>query len=460
MSTLYRVTDPATGEVVEEFPTATDAEILAALDRSATTFTQWSRTPVAERARLLTRVAEIYAERADELAEVIRLEMGKAVPEGKGEVALSSNIYRYFADNAEAFMADEPLRGPEDGTAWIRRKPVGSLLGIMPWNFPYYQVARFAAPNLALGNTILLKHAPQCPRSAKIMEEIFIQAGLPEGAYINVYASNEQVADLILPDPRNQGVSLTGSERAGAAVAAEAGKNLKKVVLELGGSDPYILLDTADVAKSAKTFFNTRMGNTGQACNSPKRMIVMDDVYDEFLTSITEAAKKATPEVPGEEGSRLSPLSSVAAADRFVEQVQDTVSQGATLLAGGKKYDGGGAYVEPVVLTDVEKGMRGYYEELFGPAVIVYRVGSEEEAVELANDTPFGLGAAVFSGDVERAERVGAQIDSGMVFINAPEGSREYLPFGGVKRSGVGRELGPLAMDEFVNKQLVFQKNS
>ena len=459
MSTMYRVTNPATGEVAEEFATATDAEILAVLDRSATTFTEWSQTSVADRAAVLTRVSEIYAERAEELAGVIQLEMGKSVPEGKGEVGLSSAIYRYFADNAEAFMADEPLRGPEDGTAMIRRKPVGSLLGIMPWNFPYYQVARFAAPNLALGNTILLKHAPQCPRSAQIMEEIFIEAGLPEGAYINIYASNEQVAELILPDPRNHGVSLTGSERAGAAVAAEAGKNLKKVVLELGGSDPYLLLDTTDVAKSAKTFFNTRMGNTGQACNSPKRMIVMDDVYDEFLSSITEAAKKITPEVPGQEGSRLSPLSSVAAADRFIEQVQDTVKDGATLLAGGKKYEGGGAFVEPVVLADVEKGMRGYYEELFGPAVIVYKVDSEEAAVELANDTPFGLGAAVFSNDIERAERVGSQIDSGMVFINVPEGSREYLPFGGVKRSGVGRELGPLAMDEFVNKQMVFKKH-
>ncbi|WP_193073209.1 MULTISPECIES: NAD-dependent succinate-semialdehyde dehydrogenase [unclassified Brevibacterium] len=459
MSTMYRVTNPATGEVAEEFATATDSEILAALDRSATTFTEWSQTSVADRAAILVRVSEIYAERAEELAQVIQLEMGKAVPEGKGEVGLSSAIYRYFADNAEAFMADEPLRGPEDGTAMIRRKPVGSLLGIMPWNFPYYQVARFAAPNLALGNTILLKHAPQCPRSAQIMEEIFIEAGLPEGAYINIYASNEQVADLILPDPRNHGVSLTGSERAGAAVAAEAGKNLKKVVLELGGSDPYILLDTPDVAKSANIFFKTRMGNTGQACNSPKRMIVMDDVYDEFLTSITEAAKKFTPEQPGDEGSRLSPLSSTAAADRFIEQVQDTVKDGATLLAGGRRYDGGGAYVEPVVLADVEKGMRGYYEELFGPAVIVYKVSSEEEAVEMANDTPFGLGAAVFSTDLERAERVGSQIDSGMVFLNAPEGSREYLPFGGVKRSGVGRELGPLAMDEFVNKQLVFTKN-
>ena len=459
MSTMYRVTNPATGEVAEEFATATDSEIMAALDHSATAFTEWSQTSVADRAAVLTRVSEIYAERAEELAGVIQLEMGKAVPEGKGEVGLSSAIYRYFADNAEAFMADEPLRGPEDGTAMIRRKPVGSLLGIMPWNFPYYQVARFAAPNLALGNTILLKHAPQCPRSAQIMEEIFIEAGLPKGAYINIYASNEQVAELILPDPRNHGVSLTGSERAGSAVASEAGKNLKKVVLELGGSDPYILLDTADVAKSAKTFFNSRMGNTGQACNSPKRMIVMDDVYDEFLSSITEAAKKITPEVPGVEGSRLSPLSSVAAADRFIDQVQDTVKDGATLLAGGKKYEGGGAYVEPVVLADVEKGMRGYYEELFGPAVIVYKVGSEDEAVELANDTPFGLGAAVFSSDIEKAERVGSQIDSGMVFINVPEGSREYLPFGGVKRSGVGRELGPLAMDEFVNKQMVFKKN-
>ncbi|MBM6589274.1 NAD-dependent succinate-semialdehyde dehydrogenase [Brevibacterium sp. RIT 803] len=459
MSTMYRVTNPATGEVAEEFATATDSEILAALDRSATTFTEWSQTSVADRAAILVRVSEIYAERAEELAKVIQLEMGKAVPEGKGEVGLSSAIYRYFADNAEAFMADEPLRGPDDGTAMIRRKPVGSLLGIMPWNFPYYQVARFAAPNLALGNTILLKHAPQCPRSAQIMEEIFIEAGLPEGAYINIYASNEQVADIILPDPRNHGVSLTGSERAGSAVAAEAGKNLKKVVLELGGSDPYILLDTADVEKSANTFFKTRMGNTGQACNSPKRMIVMDDVYDEFLSSITEAAKKFTPETPGAEGSRLSPLSSTAAADRFIEQVQDTVKDGATLLAGGKRYEGGGAFVEPVVLTDVEKGMRGYYEELFGPAVIVYRVSSEEEAVEMANDTPFGLGAAVFSNDLERAERVGSQIDSGMIFLNTPEGSREYLPFGGVKRSGVGRELGPLAMDEFVNKQLVFKKS-
>src|SRR5690625_2777211 len=352
VTTQYKVVDPATGQTVEEFPTATDDQILDALDRSDKAFKSWRETPIQERTAVLRRVADIYEERSEELAKIIQTEMGKALPEGKGELQLVSLIYRYFADNAEAFLEDEPLKGPKNAEAFIERRPVGSLLGIMPWNFPYYQVARFAAPNLALGNTILLKHAPQCPRSAKIMEEIFVEAGLPEGAYINIYASNEQVADIILPDPRNHGVSLTGSERAGAAVAAEAGKNLKKVVLELGGSDPYILLDSEDVKESAKTFFKTRMGNTGQACNSPKRMIVMDDLYDDFVSSITEEAKKQPPAAPGEEGSRLSPLSSVAAADRFVEQVHDTVSQGATLLAGGKRYDGGGAYVEPVVLTD------------------------------------------------------------------------------------------------------------
>ncbi|WAL40095.1 NAD-dependent succinate-semialdehyde dehydrogenase [Brevibacterium sp. BRM-1] len=453
----YQVVNPANGELVEEFPTATDDQIKDALSRSHSEFSSWRATPVEERTKALAKVAEIYSERAEELAEIIKLEMGKAVPEGKGEVALCSLIFKYFADNAQAFIEDEPLRGPKNADAFLLRKPVGSILGIMPWNFPYYQVARFAAPNLALGNTILLKHAPQCPRSAQAIEEIFHEAGVPQDAYINIYATNEQISDIILPDPRNQGVSLTGSERAGASVAAEAGKNLKKVVLELGGSDPYVVLDSEDVAKTAETLFKTRMGNTGQACNSPKRMIVMDDIYDDFVSSITEAAKATAPADPYADPEGLSPLSSVAAKDRFVEQVEDTVSEGATLLAGGKAYDGPGAYVQPVVLTDVKPGMRGYYEELFGPAVIVYKVSSDEEAVELANDTPFGLGSAVFSTDLERADRVGSQIDSGMVFLNGPEQTREFLPFGGVKRSGVGRELGPLAMDEFCNKQLYYK---
>lgn len=455
----YAVVNPATGEVVEEFPTATDEQITDALARSHNAYATWSTTPVHERTAILSKVAQIYSDRAEELAEIIQLEMGKAVPEGKGEAALASMIYQYFADNAAEFISEEKLKGPKDGEAYLLRKPVGSLLGIMPWNFPYYQVARFAAPNLALGNTIILKHAPQCPRSAQVMEEIFAEAGLPADAYINVYATNEQVADIILPDPRNQGVSLTGSERAGSAVAAEAGKNLKKVVLELGGSDPYVVLDSEDVAATAKTLFQARMGNTGQACNSPKRMIVMDDIYDEFVEKITESAKKFTPADPLAEDSQLAPLSSKAAQERFMEQVEATVADGATLLAGGKAYDGEGAFVEPVVLTDVQKGKRGYYEELFGPAFMIFRVSSDEEAVELANDTPFGLGSAVFSSDMNRAEKVAEQLQAGMVFVNGPEQTREYLPFGGVKRSGVGRELGPLAMDEFCNKQLYY-KNS
>ncbi len=457
---IYQVLNPATGEVVETYPTATDEQIVDAQDRSAAAFTSWSETTVAERAAILTKVADIYGERSDELAEAIHIEMGKAIPEAKGEIKLCQLIYRYFADHAEAFMADEQLRGTsEDEEAFVRRRPVGSLLGIMPWNFPYYQVARFAAPNLALGNTILLKHAPQDPKSSALMEEIFHQAGVPTDAYINIYATNEQVADIILPSPKNHGVSVTGSERAGSAVASAAGKNLKKVVLELGGSDPYVLLDSSDVKKSAKTFFQARMGNNGQACNSPKRMIVMEDIYDEFRDELTNLAKAAIPADPSTGDTGLSPLSSPGARDRFMEQVDAVKAGGATVLAGGDHYETAGSYVQPVVFEGVEPGMRGYHEELFGPAFMLFKVGSDEEAVTLANDTPFGLGSAVFSDDLERAERVGSKIEAGMVFLNTPEGTREHLPFGGVKRSGVGRELGPLAMDEFVNKQLVFKKH-
>ena len=399
----YQVLNPATGEVVETYPTATDEQIVDAQERSAAAFTSWSETTVAERSAILTKVADIYGERSDELAEIINMEMGKAIPEAKGEIKLCQLIYRYFADHAEKFMADEQLRGTsEDEEAFVRRKAVGSLLGIMPWNFPYYQVARFAAPNLALGNTIMLKHAPQDPKSAAVMEEIFHQAGVPKDAYINIYATNEQVADIILPSPKNQGVSVTGSERAGSAVAAAAGKNLKKVVLEMGGSDPYLLLDSSDVKKSAKTFFQARMGNTGQACNSPKRMIVMDDIYDEFRDELTSLAKSATPADPSTGDTGLSPLSSPAARERFMEQVDAVKAGGATVLSGGDHYDTAGSYVQPVVFEDVKPGMRGYHEELFGPAFMLFKVGSDEEAVTLANDTPFGLGSAVFSDDLER----------------------------------------------------------
>ena len=338
----------------------------------------------------------------------------------------------------------------------MQKLPIGALLGIMPWNYPYYQIARFAAPNLVLGNTLLLKHAESVPASAVAVQQIMTDAGLPEGVYTNVFASHPQI-ETIIGDPRVAGVSLTGSERAGSAVAAIAGRNLKKCVLELGGSDPYVVLDTDDVAGAADTAWETRISNTGQACNSNKRMIVMDDVYDGFVARLTERASGLEPGDPTSEAEgTFAPLSSRAAAERLDEQVQDAVAKGATLHAGGVLGEGPAAYYSPAVLTGVTKEMRAYGEELFGPVAVVYAVSSDDEALELANDTPYGLGGAVFSSDPERATRLADRLDVGMSNVNTPAGEGAEIPFGGTKRSGFGRELGPLGMDEFVNKRMFF----
>jgi succinate-semialdehyde dehydrogenase/glutarate-semialdehyde dehydrogenase len=336
----------------------------------------------------------------------------------------------------------------------VRKSPVGALLGIMPWNYPYYQVARFAAPNLMIGNTIILKHAPQCPESALAMQQIFRDAGLPEDAYINVFASNEQAADMIA-DPRVAGVSVTGSERAGAAVAATAGQHLKKVVLELGGSDPFIVLDGADLPAVAKTAAAARMENGGQACNASKRMIVADSVYEEFMAEFTAAMSGYTTGDPTDPATSYGPLSSEQAAQNLMAQIDDAVSKGATVHLGGRRADGPGSFVPPTVLSGVTPEMRAYREELFGPAAVVYKVTSADEAVELANSSAFGLGGAVFSSDQQLAMDVADRLDVGMVWINSAEGGGPDLPFGGTKRSGTGRELGPLGIDEFVNKKLM-----
>ncbi len=450
---MYKVTNPATGEVLEEFPTATDDEIREAIDRAHRGYLAWRDRPVSERAHIVGRAAQLFAEKSDELAAVATVEMGKRLREARGELRLVADIFTYYAEHGEALMADEPLQ-IRGGEAVIEKRPVGVLIGIMPWNYPYYQVARFAAPNLVLGNTILLKHAPNCPRSSAAIEALLRQAGVPDNAYINVYATNEQIA-WMLADPRVQGVSLTGSERAGAAVAAEAGKNLKKVVLELGGSDPLVILDTGDLDRTVDIAVRSRMGNTGQACNSPKRMIVMSDLYDDFVEKLIKKLAEFTPGDPMDPDTTLAPLSSAEAADRLLAQIDKAVEQGATLRAGGRRITVPGAYVEPTVLTDVTSQMDAYSEELFGPVAVVHRADSEGEAVRLANDTPYGLGSGVFSSDPARARRVGSQIEAGMVFINAPGGSQADLPFGGIKRSGVGRELGPSGMEEFMNKKVV-----
>ncbi|WP_417218254.1 NAD-dependent succinate-semialdehyde dehydrogenase [Arthrobacter sp.] len=451
---IYAVTNPATGQVEKEFETITDAGLQEAATAAHAAFGSWRTSSVDDRVALLGRVADLYEERKDELASIITREMGKPVLQARGEIDIVVSIYRYYAQNGPKYLEDEQLDVVAGGTAVVRKEGLGVLLGIMPWNFPYYQVARFAAPNLMNGNTILLKHAPQCPESALAMEQVFRDAGAPEGAYVNIFATNEQIAELIA-DPRIQGVSLTGSERAGSAVAEVAGRNLKKVVLELGGSDPFILLDTANLDKTVKRAVNGRMGNGGQACNAAKRFVVMEDLYDDFVEKFTASLSAITPADPTDEKTFLGPLSSQAAADNLEKQVKSAIDEGATALVGGAKVSADAAFFQPTVLTGVTPDMDVFHQELFGPVAMIFKVASEEEAVALANDTPFGLGSSIFTEDPQRAQRVAHQIDAGMVYVNEPSGTAAELPFGGVKRSGVGRELGKYGMDEFVNRKLI-----
>ncbi len=449
----YAVVNPATGETVKTYSTITDAELQQAIASAHAAHRGWSRSStVADRAAMMRRVAELHTERREELAAIIVREMGKPLESALGEVDFSASIYEYYADNAERLLADTPIELLDgEGRAFVRRSSLGVLLGIMPWNFPYYQVARFAGPNLIVGNTILLKHAQQCPESAAAMEQMFHDAGFPEGAYVNIYATNDQIATVIA-DPRVQGVSLTGSERAGAAVAEQAGRHLKKVVLELGGSDPFILLSTDDMDAAVEQAVAARVDNSGQACNAGKRFIVVDGLYDEFLEKFSAALTAVEPADPMSPDAVIGPLSSTLAADRLEEQVERALAQGATLAAGGGRE---GNFVKTAVLTGVTPDNDAYHEEFFGPVAQVFRVADEDAAIELANDTPYGLGSYVFTTDEEQALRVADRIEAGMVFINAVGAEGAELPFGGIKRSGSGRELGTFGIDEFVNKKMI-----
>ncbi|GGL11324.1 succinate-semialdehyde dehydrogenase/glutarate-semialdehyde dehydrogenase [Curtobacterium luteum] len=453
-ATTYAVTDPASGEVLATFPTITDDELRQAIATADDTHAAWGRSStVAERAALLHRVAELYRERREALATTIVREMAKPIDQAYGEVDFCADIYDYYADHAEEFLADQPITLAEgsEGSAFVRKSSVGVLLGIMPWNFPAYQIARFAGPNLVIGNTVLLKHAPQCPESALAIEAVFHDAGFPAGAYTNVFATNDQVADVIA-DPRVQGVSLTGSARAGAAVAEIAGRNLTKVVLELGGSDPFILLSTDDLDAVVESAVATRLEGNGQVCNAAKRFLVADHLYDDFLAKFTAAMSTVEPTDPSVSGAELGPLSSPTAADRLEEQLRHAVDQGASVVTGGERR--GNAFT-PTVLTDVTPDNDAYREEFFGPVAAVHRVADEDAAIAIANDTPFGLGSYLFTTDPEQALRVADRIEAGMVYVNIVGADSPELPFGGVKASGFGRELGPFGADEFVNKKLI-----
>ncbi|MDJ0350282.1 NAD-dependent succinate-semialdehyde dehydrogenase [Cryobacterium sp. PH29-G1] len=452
--TVYAVSNPATGEFVQDYPTATTAAVEAAVNSTARAYETWRYSAIADRVSLLRRVAELYATRRDALAATITREMGKTLSQARLEVDLVVSIYTYYADNGPKFLQDEVLDVVGGGSAVVRKEGLGPIFGIMPWNYPYYQVARFAAPNLMNGNTILLKHAPQCPESALAIEQIFRDADAPDGAYVNVFATNDQAAQIIA-DRRVQGVSLTGSERAGAIVAEIAGRNLKKVVLELGGSDAFVVLESADIPHAVEQAVLGRFGNAGQACNAAKRFIVTEGVYDDFLAQFATAVSAIEVGDPRLAETFMGPMSSVGAVDGLAEQVEDAIGKGATVVVGGARLEQPGAWYQPTILTGVTPEMRAYSEELFGPVAVVHRVASDDEAVELANASVYGLGAAIQATDLAAAERMAERLQVGMVTVNAASGTSAELPFGGVKRSGIGRELGKYGMEEFVNTKLL-----
>ncbi|MFZ2510551.1 MAG: NAD-dependent succinate-semialdehyde dehydrogenase [Gordonia sp. (in: high G+C Gram-positive bacteria)] len=449
----YLTENPATGEVEQTFDTMRDQDVDDVLARADAGYQQWRTTSIDERVRMLRATAAAYRDRAVELAAIVSREMGKPLAQAHGELALTSMIYDWYAEHGPAQLETEELDPQGAASSIVTRSPVGAILGIMPWNFPYYQVARFAAPNLLLGNTVVLKHAPICAASSAVMEEIAHVAGVPTDAYINVYASNEQAATMIA-DKRIHGVSLTGSGRAGAAVAQTAAAHLKKSVLELGGSDAFIVLDTPDVGALAAGAANGRVMNCGQACNSPKRFIVHEDLYDGFVAGLTSAFAGLTVGDPADPATQVGPLSSVTARDNVVEQVKRAVAQGATLHTGGAALDGPGAFMAPAVLTGVTSEMDAFGEEIFGPVAVVYSVSDDDEAVALANAVDYGLSGSVWSTDVERATAVADRLDVGMAMVNEHGTSLPGLPFGGVKASGYGRELGAWGMSEFANLRL------
>jgi succinate-semialdehyde dehydrogenase/glutarate-semialdehyde dehydrogenase len=445
--------NPTTNKTVKSFEEMTDTALDAAVAQAATTYTAWKSTSFSERADLLHNVAARMRDKKDSLAALITLEMGKLIAQAEGEIILSADIIEYYAVNAEKFLVDTHL-SPKHGKAFIRHSPIGVLLGVEPWNFPFYQVARFAAPNIMIGNTILVKHASMVPQCAIAIENLFKEAGAPAGLYTNLLLSGKRASALV-SDKRIKGVSLTGSEEAGASIASEAGKYLKKSVLELGGSDAFIILEDADIDKAVEWAVVGRINNNGECCVASKRFIAVEAVADEFLKKFTAKFAHLKVGDPMDRSTELGPLSSEAAAVQIADQVKRTVDAGATVVLGGKRANRAGAFMEPTILTDIKPGMAAYHEELFGPVASFYRVKDEDAAIDLANDSPFGLGGSVFTQDIERGKRVADRMDTGMVFINHPTWTQADLPFGGTKGSGYGRELSALGIEEFVNKKLI-----
>ena len=452
----YQSTNPHTAQTVKTFAEISDATLKENLDAASACFQlNWRLTSFEHRQTVLKRAAQLMRERADALAALMTLEMGKLIAQSKGEVALSAAILDYYADHAQAFLAPEKLTTSK-GDAMVVSDPIGVLFGVQPWNYPYYQVARFAAPNLMAGNVVMVKHASNVPQCALAFEQLLHDAGAPVGAYTNLFVSKDQIATLIA-DPRIRAVALTGSEGAGAVVATLAAKHLKKSTLELGGSDAFIVLEDADLDKAVKHAVSGRMGNSGQACTASKRLIVVEALADKFLEKFTAAMTRFEAGDPMDPATTLAPLSSAQALDTLLAQVDTAVQNGARVLLGGKRVAHlPGAFMQPTILSDIDAHNPAYKEEFFGPVALFFRVADEAAAVLLANDSSFGLGGSVFTKDAQRGKDVARKLDTGMVFINSAAISTPELPFGGVKNSGYGRELSSAGIQEFLNKKLIY----
>lgn len=445
--------NPATNKVVKIFEEMSETEVDEAIATSVNTYAIWKNTLYPERSALLHRVAGLLRENKKDLARLITLEMGKLVSQAEGEIKLSAEIFDYYANHGEAFLTDTILH-PVHGQALVRHSPIGVLLGVQPWNFPFYQVARFAAPNIIVGNTILIKHASIVPQCAIALEQLFLEAGAPNGLYTNLLISGKRASALV-SDHRIKGVSLTGSEAAGASLAMEAGKHLKKSVLELGGSDAFIVLEDADIDKAVEWAVVGRINNNGECCIASKRFIAVEEIADTFFEKLQYKFANLVVGDPMEAKTELGPMCNEAAANHIADQVKRAVEGGAKISLGGKRMNQAGAYMEATVLTNMLADNPVYYEEFFGPVAVFFKVKNEQEAIDLANDSPFGLGGSIFTQDIERGKRVADQIDAGMVFINHPTWTQADLPFGGTKGSGYGRELSELGIYEFVNKKLI-----
>ena len=445
--------NPFTNQLEADFEEHSDNFVQSALERADTIFTSWSSESFAYRSKLFLRLARHLRDHKEQLAQLMTMEMGKILNEGEAEVEKCALVCEYYAENAERFLKDEPLN-TDSGKAFIAYEPLGCILAVMPWNFPFWQVFRFAAPTLMAGNTGILKHASNVPQCAQAIEDAFIQSGFPVGVFQNLLIASKKVEGLI-NDDRIKAVTLTGSELAGSKIAEAAGRNIKTTLLELGGSDPFIVLSGADLDKTARIAAKARMINCGQSCIAAKRFIVEERIYDEFLDRFTAYMKTYVPSDPKLKTTNCGPMVSKTAVEEIARQVNESVRLGAKVHLGGKALNSEAAFFEPTILINLRKGMPAYDEEMFGPVASVIKVKNTEEAIEVANDSRFGLGGSVWTDDKKLGLEVARKVKTGAMFINQMVASDPRLPFGGIKKSGYGRELSHLGIREFVNQKTI-----